>query len=361
LRDVLAVQGTVAREVAARVRAKVTAPERARLTTSRQVDSEAYDAYLVGRALMSRTLTAASWVKAKEYFDTAAAKDPDYAAAYAGLAALQLHYRGSMTRNPSDARVVARQLAEKALQLDDTLAEAHTTLARIAQEHEWDWARAEREYRRAIELNPSNAEARIRYAMYLYGKLRFEEAVVEARRAQQLDPVSPFVHTWAGAAYMYAGRFAEGTAACRKALALDPNYSDPSLVLARTHVAQGNYAQAIAELQRASVVARREPLILGALAHAYARAGQREEALKLVSTMKRIEAEERGYVAPFGLIWAYAVLDKDEAFAYLEAWYPRKPPRMVWINVDPLLEPLRSDPRFKELVRRIGLPMRNAP
>lgn len=361
-RDVLAVQGTVAREVASRVRAKVTPPERARLTSSQRVNAEAFEAYLLGRAHLFRMPNAASWAKAKEYFETAVMKDPGYAAAYAGLATLQLWHRGSPTRNLSDARVKARQLAEKALQLDDTLAEAHTTLARIAQEDEWDWATAERGYRRAIELNPSNAEARIRYAMYLYAMSRSEEAAVEARRAQQLDPVSPFVNTWAGAAYMQAGRFAEGTASCRKALEMQPNYPDASLVLARTHVTQRNYAQAIAELQHAIALAQRDSILLGALAHTYARAGQRDEALKLVDTMKRIEAAERGYVAPFGLIWAYAALDKEKAFAYLEASYQNgRPPRLAWVSVDPLLEPLRADPRFHDLVRRIGLPNRSAP
>jgi TolB-like protein/DNA-binding winged helix-turn-helix (wHTH) protein/Tfp pilus assembly protein PilF len=361
LRDVLAVQGTVAREVASRVRAKVTPVERRRLTSTRRVTSEAYEAYLLGRAHMFRRLTATTWTKANEYFETAVAQDPGYGAAYAALAELQLMHVGSPTQNPRDARVHARRLAEKALQLDDTLAEAHTVLARIGQEDEWDWAAAEREYRRAIELNPSYATARIRYAMYLYAMSRFEEAVVEAKRAQQLDPVSPFVNTWAGAAYMQAGLLAEGMASCRKALELDPTYWDASLILARTSVAQRNYAQAIAELRKATALGQQQPLILGALAHAYARAGQRGEALKLVSAMKRIEAEERRYMPPFGLIWAYAVLDKDQAFAYLETSYQRRPPRMVWVSVDPLLEPLRSDPRFKDLVRRIGLPTRSAP
>jgi len=357
LRDVLAVQGEVARDVASRIRVKVTPREQARLTTSRRVDSEAYEAYLLGRAHMSKMLTPTSWKRAKEYFEKAIEKDPGYAPAYAGLAELQIQHRGSMTRNPSDARFQARQLVEKALELDDTLAEAHTTLARVAQQEEWDWAGAEREYRRAIELNPSYPQARIRYAMYLYAMLRFEEAVIEARRAQQLDPVSPFVNTWAGAAYSLAGRVGEAMASCQKALELDPSYSDASLILARTYVTQGKYPQAIAELQKALTFNERQPIVLGALAHAYARAGQREEALKLVGKLKRIEAEERGYVPPFGIIWAYAGLgDKEQAFAWLERSYQERRDRMVWLNVDPLLDPLRSDPRFHDLVRRVGLP-----
>src|SRR5882762_994081 len=356
LRDVVAVQGEVARDMARGVRVKVTSGEQARLSTSRRVDSEAYQAYLLARAHLSKTPTPTNWMRTKEYFEKAIDKDPGYAAAYGGLAELSMRHRGSSTRNPGDARQQARQWAEKALKLDDTLAEAHNALGRAAQQ-EWDWAAAEREYRRAIELNPSYPIARVNYAMLLYAMLRFEESVVEARRAQQVDPASPFVNTWAGAAYFFAGRVDEAMASWQKALELDPGYADASLVLARTLLTQGNHERAIAELRKAVVFNERQALILGALAQAYARAGQREEALKLVSELKRIEADERVYVPPFGLIWAYAGLgDKEQAFAILERSFEERRDRMVWLNVDPLLDPLRSDPRFTDLVRRIGLP-----
>jgi TolB-like protein/Tfp pilus assembly protein PilF len=358
-RDVLEMQAEVARDVASQIRVKVTSPEPGRFTLPRRVNPEAYEAYLLGRAHIHKAPTKESWARAKEYLEKAIQKDPGYAPAYAGLAELEMRHRGSLTRNPRDARLQARQLAEKALELDDSLAEAHTTLARIAQQ-EWDWAGAEREYRRGIELNPSYAPARIWYALYLCAMERFGEAVVEASSAQHLDPVSPLINTWAAAAYFYDGRVEEAMASLQKALELDPTFSDASLVLARTYVMQEKYPQAIAELQKALIFNERQPLILGALAHAYARAGQREEALKLVNELNRIEAEERGYVAPFGIIWAYAGLgDKDQAFAYLERSFQEHRDRIVWINVDPLLEPLRSDPRLKDLARRIGLPTRS--
>jgi TolB-like protein/DNA-binding winged helix-turn-helix (wHTH) protein/Flp pilus assembly protein TadD len=360
LRDVVAVQGEVAREMARGVRVKVTPGEQARLSTSRRVDSEAYQAYLLARAHLFKTPTPTNWMRTKEYFEKAIDKDPGYAAAYGGLAELSMRHRGSSTRNPGDARQQARQWAEKALKLDDTLAEAHNALGRVAQQ-EWDWAGAEREYRRAIELNPSYPIARVNYAMLLYAMLRFDEAVVEARRAQQVDPASPFVNTWAGAAYFFAGRVDEAMASWQKALELDPGYADASLVLARTLLTQGNHERAIAELRKAVVFNEKQTLILGALAQAYARAGQREEALKLVGELKRIEADERVYVPPFGLIWAYAGLgDKEQAFAILERSFEERRDRMVWLNVDPLLDPLRSDSRFTDLVRRIGLPTRGS-
>ena len=356
-RDVLAIQGEVARGVASQIRVKVTPSELVRLTTSRRVDSEAYEAYLLGRAHLAKT-TPTSWTRAKEYFEKAIEKDPGYAPAYSGLAELHIRHR-PWTRH-GDARRQARQWGEKAVELDDTLAEAHTILARCAQQ-DWDWAGAEREFRFAIALNPSYPLARIWYAMYLYLLLRFDEAVVEARRAQQLDPVSSLVNTFAGSAYFFAGRIEEAIASWQKALELDPSYSHASLALARYHVTQGMYPQAIAELQKALIFNQRQPLLLGALALAYARAGQREEALKLVSELHRIEAEEPGY-SPFGMIWAYAGLgDKERTFAYLERAYQERAGLMLWLNVDTYLEPLRSDTRFKDLVRRVGLPTQSSP
>src|SRR5712691_11193452 len=356
-RDILAAQGEVARGVARQIRAQLTPQEQARLTTSRRVDPEAYEAYLLGRAYSSKARTRTSWTRAKEYFEKAIAKDPGYAPAYASLAELYIQTSGGgiLARDPSEARLKARQWAEKALKLDDTVAEAHTALARVAQQ-EWIWAGAEREYRRAIELNPSYPLARIWYAIYLYAMQRFEEAAAQAKRAQQLDPGSPLINTWAGAAYFFAGRGEEAMASWQKALELDPSYSDASLVLARTYVTRGMYQQAVAELQKALIFNAREPFVLGVLAHAYARAGRREDALKLVGELKRIEAE-RGSIPTFSIIWAYAGLgDKEQAFAWLEKSYEEHRDRMVWLNVDPLLDPLRSDPRFHDLVRRVGLP-----
>src|SRR6266478_3137756 len=359
--DILAVQGEVARGVARQIRVKLMPQEQARLATSHRVDPEAYEAYLLGRAYSYKAMTRTSWARAKEYFEKAVEKDPAYAPAYGSLAVLYIHSnRGSTTRDPRDLRVQARQWAEKALKLDGTLAEAHTALARVAQQ-EWDWATADQEYRRAIEFNPSYPVAHIWYSQYLWAMQRFEESVAEAKRAQQLDPVSPFVNTWAGAAYFYAGRTDEGMASMQKALELDPSFSDASLVLARAYLAQGMYERAISELQKVRMLNEKESLVLGALAHVYARAGQREEALKLLGELKRIEADERGFVPPFGIIWAYAGLgDKEQAFAWLERSYQEHHDRIVWLNVDPLLEPLRSDPRFHDLVRRVGLPTAKA-
>jgi tetratricopeptide (TPR) repeat protein len=287
----------------------MTPQEQARLASTRRVDPEAYAAYLLGRAYLGQSPTATSWNRAKDHFLEAIEKEPAFAPPYASLAELYMQTRGAPTRSPSDLRREARQWAERALKLDDTLAEAHHALARVSQQ-EWDWVGAEREYRRAIGLNPNYPRARIWYARYLVAMRRLEEAVPEGRRAQQLDPVSPEINTWAGAVHLDSGRTPEGMALLQKALELDPVYTDANIVRARTYITGGMHEQAVADLEQALTLRKvREPLVLGALAHAYAKAGQREEALKLVAELERIDKDaQREYVPPFGLIWAYAGL-----------------------------------------------------
>ena len=357
-RDVVAVQGKVARDVTRQIRLRLTPQEQARLATSKRVNPEAYEAYLLGRAYFSKVPAGTSWMRAKEYYEKAIAKDPDFAPAYAGLAQLHARTRGSLARDPGANRVQARQWAEKALKLDDTLAETHTALGWVTF-HEWDWAGAEREYRRAVELNPGYALARIWYSQYLYAMQRFEEAVAQAQVAQQLDPGSLYVNTRAGAAYFLAGRVEEAMASWQKVLELDPGYPDASIELARSYVTRGLHQDAISALQRALTFTEREPLVMGALAHAHARAGQRAEALNLVSELKRREErvgpKDRN-IPRFSFIWAYAGLgDKEQAFAWLEKAYQERRDLMVLLNADPFVEPLRSDRRFQDLVRRVGL------
>jgi TolB-like protein/tetratricopeptide (TPR) repeat protein len=365
--DVLAIQSRVAREVAGRIRLKLTPQEQTRLATSRRVDPEAYEAYLLGRAYMLKARNAALGIRAEEYFKKAIEKDPAYAPAYASLAELYLMARASSKASEPEHRQEARAFAEKALELDDTLAEAHNALARIAQ-RDWDWAGAEREYQRAIDLNPSYPVARTWYAMYLHGMQRFEEASVQARRAQQLDPGSPYVNTWAGATYAFGGHLDEAMRSWRRALELDSTFPDAFLMIGRTYVSQGRYQEAIAVLRKATAANNDapQPQLMGALAHALARAGQREEALKLADELERIDRQSgggrRGYITPFALIWAYAGLgDKDHAFEWLEVAYNDRRDRIVWLNVDPLLDPLRADPRFDDLLRRVGLPVKSPP
>ena len=285
-RDIVTMQGKVAREVARQIRVKLTPQEEARLTTDRRVNPEAYEAYLLGRAYTNKI--SSGWKRAKDHFEQAIAKDPDYAPAYAELALVYARIRGSLTSDPSANRVQARQWAKKALELDDTLAEAHAALARVAQ-NEYDWAGSEREFRRAIELNPGYGLARIWYAQYLYATQRFEEAVTQAQVAHQLDPASLLVVTRTGAAYFFAGRVEEAMATWQRARELDPTHPDVGILPGRSYMKLGMNQDAIAVLEKALIFSERDPLVLGALAHAYARAGRREEALKLVGELRRVD------------------------------------------------------------------------
>lgn len=359
-RDILGVQSQVAREVARHVHARLAPDERQRLAAARPVDPQAYEAYLLGRAHLYKPRTRANANRAREYFEAAITKDPAFAPAYASLAELYIWTGGAGTLTTvrsgfRDAHAQAREWAEKALKLDDTLADAHNALAMVKQA-EWDWRGAEQEYQRAIELNHSYAVAYVSYAMHLYGMQRFQEAARHARRAQQLDPAAPFINTWAAAAYFFAGRDKEAKAALQKALELEPGFYEASVVLARNYVAKGYYKEAIAELDGARALNPIDPALLGTLAHAHARAGNRETALKVLDELKRNGPGSRATLPTFALVWAYAGLgDYDQAFAWLEKSYDERRQRMTWLNVDPLLEPLRSDPRFTDLVRRVGL------
>jgi serine/threonine-protein kinase len=250
-------------------------------------------------------------------------------------------------------------LAEKALALDDSLVEAHTALARISQQ-EWDWARAEREYRRAIEVNPSYALARAWYAQYLWSIERFDDAMQQAERAQRLDPVSSYVNTLAGMAYLLAGQVDKARATWQRVIDLDPMHPLAGRYMAESYLKERNYGRAIGILEKAVTYTPQERLLLGALAHCYARTGRRQEALKLTQDLVMREASSDGEV-PIATIWAYVGLEEyDEAFARLEKLAAARRPRMIWLKVDPWLEPLYGDPRFQEIIRRMNLPSKRA-
>jgi len=351
-RDVITVQAEVARGVATRARIRLTPQEQERLAaTARRVDPEAYEAYLLGRAYFLQ-YGPETPAKARTYYERSIAKDPTFAPAYASLAEL---LTGRLGFFPVAARVQARQLAEHALALDDSLAQAHAALGRISFQ-EWDWEGAERAYRRAIDANPSYGVARVWYATYLFCMRRFDEAVEQAERAQRLEPTGSYVNTMAGMAYLLAGHVDRARATWQRVIDFDPRYALASRYVAESYLKERNYDQAIAILERALTYTPREPLTLGALAHSYARSGRREEALKLTRDLVRREASGEAQ-PPFSAIWAYVGLQEyDEAFARMEKAAAGRRVRLPWLRVDPWLEPLHDDPRFAELVRQMNFP-----
>src|SRR5258706_2093747 len=359
-KNVQALLPAVAREILEAMNAQVTLEEKSRLSSSRETTPEANEAYLRGR-YQFRKGTDADRAKAHEYFEKAIEKDPNFALAYASLAVLRAH--GGFFRagtGPLEAHTQTREWAQKALKLDDTLAEAHAALAWIEMA-DWNWTGAEQEFRRAIELNPNLPVARTWYAQFLSNMRRFEESLAQAEFARRLYPVSPDTSVHSAESYLNAGRVDEAIEFYRKVLELEPNYFVAHHSLARAYIEKGMYQQAIEELEKAMALGGRDSLSLGVLAHAYGKAGQRQEALKLVSEL--LQRPNREHVPPLRpLTIAYSGLgDKDKAFACLETAYERRSGALWELNSQPLYAPLRSDPRFQDLARRIGLPESSTP
>jgi len=358
-KNVQALLPAVAREILEAMNAQVTLEEKSRLSSSRETTPEANEAYLRGRYHFTKG-TDADRAKAHEYFEKAIEKDPNFALAYASLAVLRAH--GGFFRagaGPLEAHTQTREWARRALELDDTLAEAHAALAWIEMT-DWNWMGAEEEFRRAIELNPNLPVARTWYAQFLSCIRRFEESLAQAEIARRLDPVSPDTSVHSAEPYLNAGRVDEAIESYRKVLELEPNYHIAHHNLARAYIEKKMYQQAIEELEKAMALGGRDPLSLGVLAHAYGKAGRRQEALKLVNELLHPSKGER--VPLRALAIAYSGLgDKDKAFAVLETAFERKGGALFELNSQPLYAPLRSDPRFSDLARRIGLPPESLP
>lgn len=243
----------------------------------------------------------------------------------------------------------------KALELDDTLAEAHCTLADIKFFYDWDWEGAERAYKRAIELNPSYAMAHNNYAFYLTALKRYDDALAEIVLAQKLDPVSLVVNSDLGWAYYFARQYDQAVLQFRRALELDPNLMISQFALGLVYEQKGMFEESVAAFEKAVSLLPSDPENIAGLGHAYAVAGRREEALKIVASLK--QPSQQQFIPPWGIATIYIGLDdKDEAFVWLEKALADRLTWMVYLQTDPVLDPLRSDPRFQVLVRRMGFP-----
>jgi tetratricopeptide (TPR) repeat protein len=290
-----------------------------------------------------------------EYFQQAVDKDPNYAPAYAGLADAYTLLGWYAVLAPKDAHSKAKAAATKALEIDDTLADAHTSLAAITLNYEWDWLGSERKYKRAIELNPNYATAHQWYGGYLALMGRSDEAMAEIKRAQQLDPVSLIINVAAG---LYIYRLREYDLAIeqvRKGLELDPNYALAHSTLGLIYTQKERLGEAIAEHQKAITLSGRAPFYVAWLGHVYGVAGKRAEAQKLLTELK--ELSKRRYVSPHTIAEIYIGLgEKDQAIHWLEKAYEERSPWLVWLLKDPRVDLLRDDPRFQSLLRRMNFP-----
>jgi eukaryotic-like serine/threonine-protein kinase len=351
LTDVLSLQSEVARDIAEEVQVRVTPQEQARLGGSRQVSPQAYDAYLKGRYHWNKE-TEEEYAQARKFFEQAIAIDPKYAAAYSGLAD---YFWATDELAPQVAMPRAKEYALKALVIDDSISAAHSTLADVTFYGDWDWPAAEKEYKRAIELNPSDAEAHRIYSVFLSAMARADEALVEIRAAQDLDPISVFTSSSAGWTFYFARQYDRAIEQCQRTLELEPNNVGAHACLGDSYVAKGNYEKAIEESKTATTLSKNDPVRAAGLGRAYALAGDKAAARRILEDL--LAESRRHYLPPSSLATVYAALgEKEKAISMLEKAYSDRDPYVTWLKVDDAFDVLRQEPRFQELLRRIGLP-----
>jgi TolB-like protein/DNA-binding winged helix-turn-helix (wHTH) protein/tetratricopeptide (TPR) repeat protein len=352
VRDVLAVQSEVTRAIVDEIRVKLTPGEQARLASVRPLNPEAHVAYAKGRFFWNKR-TDEGLRTAVEFFEQAIEKDPGYALAYVGLADSWVPRAWYAYLPPKEAFPRAKEAVTRALELDPDLAEAHTTLGFINLYHDWDWTAAEREFRRAIQLNANYANAHHWYAEYLSLVGRHEAAIREAERARELDPLSSIINTWVGSRYFFARRYDTAVQQYRNVVEQDPNFVPAHLALGQAYEQTKMFPGAISELEKAVRLSGGSPLYVAALAHAYGVTGRRTDTLRLIDDLKKLAT--RRYVASFDMAVAWLGLrDNERALASLETAVEDRSPRLLFLMVEPRFDPLRSHPRFERLLQRIG-------
>jgi eukaryotic-like serine/threonine-protein kinase len=356
--DASSVQQEIATAISGNLRVRLTSEQKSRLAKSSATNPEAYQLYLKGRYLANRA-TAAGLKKSIEYFEQAIDMDPGYALAYAGLADSYSELGGDwLYLPPSDSIPKAKVAAKKALELDDTLAEAHAALA-YATFFDWDWSGAEQEFKRAIELNSNNALSHERYAEFLRTRLRFNESIAEAQRAQELDPLSPNTVGGLGFIYLFTRRYDESIVHFQKALELYPDVAVIRAGLSWAYTEKRMYSQAIAEYDKIpdqdKAVAAENQFVASGRGWVYAVSGKRTDALKIAQEFRDLSSHS--YVDFYLSAGIYAGLnEKDEAFRLLEKGYEQHAATLPYLGIDVFWDGMRSDPRYADLLRRMGLP-----
>ncbi len=354
LRDILALQSEVARAVAEQIRATLTLQEQTRLASARAVNPEAYRHCLIGRFLWNKR-SEEGLKSAIDHFQRALEIDPGYAPAYAGLADSYIVLSDMGFLPPKETVPRGKAAAQKALEIDESLAEAHASLGLACFEYDWDWPTCEKELKRAIELNPNYASAH----QWLYALLqtmgRRDEALAEVQRAQQLDPLSPIISLASAYWYLRAGQRDEAIRRLRDTVSLFPEFADAYVVLGDANVANGAYQEGIIAYQKARSLSGASAAEGAALAQAYAKAGIRGYYLWELQRLRE-EAKHR-YVRA----WAFALIfadlgEKDQALSYLERAYEDRDYRIGSLRLEARFDSLRSDPRFQALVRRMNFP-----
>ncbi len=354
MQDLLAIEEGISHEICEHLRFKLSAPERRKVAKQHTRNAEAYQLYLKGRFFWNKW-TPEGMRAAIQNYESAIELDPSYALAWGGIADAFGVLGNIKALPPSEAFPQAKSAALRALELDPNLAEAHASLGFVRRFYDWEWSSAEREFRDAVRLSPGYATGHRWYGQLLSGLGRHEEAITEARRALELDPLSVIIHTAVGDVLFYARRYDEAIEAYRKALELDPDFLAGHSDLARALESCGRIDEAIRHYERAVALAGNtvaDPSI--GLANACAVAGRRQEALDVLEELKA--RRDRQYVSPWGLASIYARLGETGfALEWLERAYDEHDSTLVWLKVHPRFDPLRSEPRFLELLKRLGL------
>jgi TolB-like protein/DNA-binding winged helix-turn-helix (wHTH) protein len=354
LRDVLSMQDEVTRAIVSEVRVKLTEQEQARLANTHPVNPEAFQLYLKGRYYWYK-LNPEALQKATAYYQRALDEDPAYALAYAGLADSYNALAFFSVFPPKEIMPKAKAAAVKALELDDNLAEAHISLGWAGFTYDRDWPAAEKHFERATVLNPAYPLAHSYYSLYLGALGRSEEGLTEAKRALDLDPVSPAILHYVVVQLYLARRFDEAIEQCRKTLELDPSFAPVHGTLGHAYAAKGMYREALAEYEKTSALSGGSPLSTAFVGYAHARLGQRSYAFRVLDQL-RAAAKQR-YVSALSFAIVYVGLgEKEQALLWLEKAYDERTNSLAYLKVQATWDPLRSDPRFADLVRRIGLP-----
>ncbi|HEX6732802.1 MAG TPA: tetratricopeptide repeat protein [Pyrinomonadaceae bacterium] len=353
LTDLVALQNEIGHDVSQKLRARLSAGDEQKLKKKYTTNAEAYKLYLRGRYhALKRTLPETQ--KAISYFQEAIVIDPSFALAYAGLA--DAHFSGLAANLPSNEFFPqARAAAKKAIEIDDTLAAAHAQLGFITFWYDWDWAASEDKLKRALELDPDGADAHLFYAHLLSNTGRHAEALAEARRARELDPLNLRINALEGQFLIHAGRTDEALTRLQETLEIDSNYFLTHLYLSSAYIEKGTYSEAISEARRAREISGAKSKYSAAfLGYALAKSGKEAEARSVLEGLLKSSAER--YVSPYHIALVYNGLGKhDEALTWLERAYAQHSPAMVFLKVEPKWNNLRSDPRFQDLLKRMGL------
>ena len=352
--DLVAVKQAIAQEVTAKLKLKLSSEEQRQLVKRDSTNAEAYQFYLRGRYFWDKR-TSDGIKQAIEHFQQSIERDPNFALGYVGLADSYIGLTFYNFAAPHETMPKAKESAIKALALDNTLAEAHASLAHVLMNYDWNWSEAEKEFKRSIELKPDYATAHQWYAIhYLTATGRLEEAVQEMKKALELEPASLVMNTFMGATLYYAGRYDEAIDQCRRTVEMDPNFAVAHWHLGLAYEQKQVFDKAIEEFGKAISLSGGSPLMLAALGRAYAKSQKKHEANEMLNELN--ELAKRQYVSAYEVAKIYVALgNSEQAFQLLEKAYAEHSFHLANLNVCPQFKSVRSDPRFQDLVQRIGL------